>query len=311
MPTQSVYITRSIPDSGLAMLAAAGLDVRVNSRPTAVEPDRLARQAACHDAVICLAARARCRIFANCAVGYDNIDVGAARRAGIVVTHTPDVLTETTADLTWALILAAARRLGQAERVVRAGAWRGWSMLDFLGTDVGGGTIGVVGAGRIGTAVLRRARGFSMRMLYTSRRDAEAADALGARRVPLNDLLANSDVVTLHVPLGESTRHMIDAGALQRMKNSAILVNTARGAVIDEAALIAALREGRIAAAGLDVYESEPRVAPELLRMENVVLLPHIGSATTATRQAMANCAARNVIAVLRGQPPLTPIDEQ
>jgi glyoxylate reductase len=319
MNEAAVFVTRLIHDAGIALLADAGVAARMNPQFRPPRHDEMVRIAAGHDAILCQlrdridepvlrAAQGRCKIIATCAAGYDNIDVAAARRLGIIITHTPDVLTEATADLTWALLLAAARRIGEAERYLRAGAWRGWGMLDFLGAEVHGRTLGIVGAGRIGTAVARRASGFSMPLVYHSRTSSSAMEELGGRRVPLAELVATSDFVSIHVPCGEATRRMIDAKALARMKRTAILVNTSRGEVVDQKALIEALREGRIAAAGLDVYENEPRVPAELIALENVVLLPHIGSATEASRRRMAETAARNIIAVLRGQPPLNPV---
>src|SRR5690606_754178 len=205
------------------------------------------------------------RVVANLAVGYDNVDVAAARARGVVVTNTPDVLTEATADLTWALLLAAARRVVEGDALVRAGRWEGWSATQLLGAPIARRTLGIVGLGTIGTAVARRARGFGMTVPYTNRSANEAAEAeVGARRVGLDELLAEADVVSLHAPLNEGSRHLIDAAALARMKPSAILVNTGRGPLVDEAALVAALRDGEIAAAGLDVYEREPALAEGL-----------------------------------------------
>lgn len=298
----------------------AGVAVEANRKARGLRPDELVRIIGAFDAVIAqitdrldypalaAAAAGRCRVIALCAVGYDNVDLATAARLGITVTHTPDVLTEATADLAWALILAASRRLGEAERRLRAGTWGGWSMMDGLGLDVYGRTLGVVGAGRIGTAVARRAVGFRMPILYHARTPKPDMEALGARRVVLDTLLAEADIVTLHTPLTDETRGLIDARRLSLMKRDAVLVNTARGAVIDEAALIECLRTGRIAAAGLDVYAHEPKVPRELMALENVVLLPHIGSATIATRARMAEMAAANVLAVLRGDAPLNPV---
>ncbi|MFH1417511.1 MAG: D-glycerate dehydrogenase [Planctomycetota bacterium] len=319
MPGKSVFITRSIPEAGIALLAASGLSVRMNPLARALRPEELREKAGQHDAVICqisdtvdeavlAAAAPRCKVFANCAVGFDNIDIRAAQRLGITVTNTPDVLTEATADLTWALMLATARRLGEAERHLRAGAWRGWGMLDFLGADIHGKTLGIVGAGRIGTAVARRASGFSMKVLYADPETNDLLDGMGAGRVSLLELLRSSDFVSLHIPLTESTRMLLDDKALRAMKRSAILINTSRGAVVDESALIEALQRSRIAGAGLDVYRSEPHVPRELLEVGNAVLLPHIGSATVATRSRMAQIAASNVVAVLRGEPALDPV---
>jgi glyoxylate reductase len=250
------------------------------------------------------------RVVANAVVGYDHVDLETCRERGIVVTNTPDVLTEATADLAWALILATARRLPQAERDLRAGNFHGWGFHDYLGGDLQGRTLGILGMGRIGRATARRAAPFGMRVIYHSRTPLEPAEeeALGARRVDLDELLKTSDVLSLHTPLTGETRGIIDGGALARMQPHAVLVNTARGALVDEAALVEALRAGRIAGAGLDVYENEPEVHPGLLDLDNAVLLPHIGSATHAVRTRMAVLAAENVRAVLRGDPPPTPV---
>lgn len=319
MSAPSVYVTRIIHDGGLAMLTQAGFAVKVGSLRRPPDHNELVRQAPRHDAIICQvadridaavleAAKGRCKIIAACTVGYDNIDIATAGRLCIPVTNAPDVLTEATADLTWALLLAAARRIGEAERLLRTGSWQGWNMLEFLGADVHGQTIGIVGAGRIGAAVARRATGFGMTILYFDNADRPVMNALGARRVGLPELLETSDFVTLHVPLTTETRYLIDDRAIARMKRTAILVNTARGDVVDQAALIGALRTGQIAGAGLDVYQNEPRISRDFFELPNVVLLPHIGSATESTRRKMAETAAANVIAVLRGDRPLTPV---
>ena len=252
----------------------------------------------------------RLRVVANAVVGYEHVDVRACAARGIVVTNTPDVLTEATADLTWALILATVRRLPQAERSLRAGEFHGWRFWDYLGGDLAGGTLGIFGMGRIGRAVARRAGGFGMRVVYHSRTrlPAEEEARLGVEPVSFDDLLARSDVLTLHAPLTPETRHAIGREALRRMKAGAFLVNTARGALVDEAALVEALRGGGLAGAGLDVYEREPELAPGLLELDDVVLLPHVGSATRETRTRMAMVAARNVHAVLSGRPALTPV---
>jgi glyoxylate reductase len=239
------------------------------------------------------------RIVANAAVGYNNIDVAAARERGIVVTNTPDVLTEATADFTWALILGITRRLGEGERLVRRGGWKGWTFDFMLATELRGKQLGIVGFGRIGRAVAARASAFGMTVAHTSR---------SGGGIPFDRLLSTSDVVSLHLPLTPDTKHLIDQPALARMKRTAYLINTARGPVVDEAALAWALKNRLIAGAALDVYEEEPVVHPDLLTLENVLLAPHMGSGTTETRTAMADLAARNVIAVLSGQPPLTPV---
>jgi glyoxylate reductase len=257
-----------------------------------------------------LAAVPTLKVVANVAVGYNNIDVAAARHRGVVVTNTPDVLTETTADFAWALLMAAARRVAEADRFVRSGQWDRWQWDLLWGADIHGKTLGVVGFGRIGRAVARRALGFNMRVLY---QDAVQADAaverdLRASRVDLEALLRESDFVSLHTPFLPETRHLINARTLRLMKRSAILVNAARGPVVEETALVRALQEGWIAGAGLDVFEEEPKVHPGLLALTNVVMAPHIGSASLDTRIAMATLAVRNCLAVLDGKPPITPV---
>ncbi|MFY9342682.1 MAG: D-glycerate dehydrogenase [Planctomycetota bacterium] len=260
-----------------------------------------------------IAAAPQLRGIHQIAVGVDNVDVAAATARRIVVTNTPGVLTEATADLTWALLLAVARRLPEAGQFLRDGKWQRWDVDLLCGADVHGRTLGVVGFGRIGQAVARRAKGFGMRVLYTSRSEAPpaVADELGAFRVPLDALLRSSDFVSLHVPLREETRHLIGVEQLATMKRSAFLLNTARGAVADEAALVAALEEGLIAGAGLDVFEQEPNVHPGLLALPNVVLLPHVGSAVTSVRSLMCALAANDCVAVLTGQRPKHPVNPQ
>ncbi len=244
------------------------------------------------------------RIVANAAVGFNNIDVTACHERGIVVTNTPDVLTEATADLTWALILCTVRRVPQAERSLRAGEFRGWGMWDYLGGDVQAATFGIFGMGRIGRAVARRAAPFGMHVQYTTRSPANVP----YEQVEWETLLTTSDVLSLHAPLTPETHHLLDRAALRRMKPGSYLINTARGPLIDEAALVDTLRDGPLAGAGLDVYEREPEITPGLLELSNVVVLPHIGSATLATRNAMAMLATRNAHAVLLGGRPLTPV---
>jgi glyoxylate reductase len=237
-------------------------------------------------------------VIANIAVGFNNIDVPAARQRGIVVTNTPDVLTESSADFTWALILGITRRLSEGERLVRRGEWKGWALDFMLGADVRGKQLGIVGFGRIGRAVAARAPAFGMRVVHTGRNDG----------MPLDRLLSTSDVVSLHVPLTPETTHLIDQAALARMKRSAYLINTSRGPVVDESALAWALRERMISGAALDVYEREPEIHTDLLKLENVLLVPHLASATVETRTAMADLAVRNVLAVLSGGHPVTPV---
>ena len=250
------------------------------------------------------------RIVANCGVGVDNVDLAACRRRGIIVTNTPDVLTEATADFTFALILAAARRVAEGDRLVRAGGWRGFSLSDMLGVRVTGASLGIVGLGRIGRAVAERARGFAMRVRYAQRHRAEAAveGALAATHVGLDELFAESEIVCLCCPLNDSTRGLVSRERLARMKRGAVLVNTARGACVDTLALAEALRSGQLSAAGLDVYPSEPAVDPALLACENAVLTPHIASAERPTREGMASLSAESVIDVLAGRAPRHPV---
>jgi glyoxylate reductase len=244
----------------------------------------------------------------NVAVGFDNVDLAACARRGVVVTNTPGVLDDATADLAFALLLAARRRLGEGERLVRAGEPWQFGLGFMVGHDLSGGRLGIVGLGGIGAKVAARGRGFGMEIVYYGRRDSPRAAELEATRLDLDELLATADAVSLHTPLTPETRHLIGARELSLMKPTATLVNTARGAVVDEEALVAALREGQIGSAGLDVYEDEPNVHPGLLELQNVVLLPHIGSATVETRATMAELAARNAIAIARGAAPETPV---
>ena len=320
MNAPRVVVTREIAAPALELLRAAGdLWLSPHDRPLQAEEFRDASAGASAivsilddrvDAALLDAAGPSLRVVANVGVGYDNIDVVACKRHGVLVTNTPGVLTEATADIALALILMATRRLGEAERLVRNGTAWSWNPFFHLGTGIQGRTLGIVGLGQIGQATARRGRACGMEIAYTSPRRASAAleAELGARYLPLADLLATADVVSLHCPLREDTRNLIDAEALATMKRSAFLVNTTRGAVVDEAALVEALRDGVIAGAGLDVFAKEPVVHPGLLELENVVLLPHLGSATLETRTAMATLAARNVAAVLAGEPPLTPV---
>jgi glyoxylate reductase len=314
-----IVITRPVSEEALALLRPrAELVVGPDDPPipTAAEVVGLIRDA---DIVYTLPANpvngeairgaARLRMIATMGTGYDNIDVAAARERGIPVTYAPGILDETTADGAFALLLAAARRLGEAERYLRAGKYRGWTPFLFTGRDVHGATLGIVGMGRIGRAVARRAKGFGMTILYTDARpNADAERELGATYVTLDDLLARADFVSLHTPLLPETRHLIDAARLRQMKRTAILINSSRGPVVDEHALAEALRDGVIAGAGLDVFEREPEVDPLLLQLENVVLLPHIASASEETRTKMAVRAARNILAFLDGTPLLDPV---
>lgn len=296
--------------------------MRIDEREQAIPREDLLELVAGVDAALTLlhdrvddeffeAAGPQLRCVANVAVGYDNVDVAAAERRGVVVTNTPGVLDDATADLTMALILAATRRVAEGDRLVRSGQPWSWGMGFMLGSSLQGKRLGIVGLGGIGTRVAERARAFGMEIAYHSRHPSPAAAALEAERLSLLDLLAGSDVVSLHCPLTPETHHLVGAEELAAMRPGAVLVNAARGPIVDEAALATALAEGRIAAAGLDVYEREPQVEPGLLGLDNVVLTPHLGSATVETRTAMAELAARNAISVLRGQGPLTPVTAQ
>jgi len=319
---ERVYVSRPLPAPATEPLVAAGLvvDQQGEDRP-ATREELLEGSAGASGVLSMLTDRIdgelldtapRLRVVANLAVGFDNMDVPAATERGVVLTNTPGVLTDATADLAFTLLLAAARRVGEGERLVRSGSWTVWGPTQLLGRAVAGTTLGIVGMGAIGSAVAERARGFGMSVVYFNRRRApEAEQRTGARYVPFDELLATSDFVSLHAPLNDDSRHLLDAAALARMKSTAVLVNTARGPLVDEAALVAALRSGTIAAAGLDVYEAEPVLAPGLTELDNVVLLPHIGSATTATRAAMVELACANIVAVLRGDPPPTPLNPE
>ena len=317
-----IVVTRRIPEPALDLLHASDGDVWVSPHDRPLTAEELHAAVAGADAVLTLlhdrvddafldAAGPGLRVVANVAVGYDNVDVAACARRGVAATNTPGVLTDATADLAFALILMATRRLGEGERLVRAGTRWSWSMFFLLGMGLQDKLLGIVGLGQIGTATARRARAFGMRIAYTGRRRAapELEAELDATFVEsLDELVARADVVSLHCPLTPATHHLIDAPRLARMRPSAYLVNTTRGPVVDEAALADALRDGVIAGAGLDVFEREPEVHPGLLELENVVLIPHLGSATVETRTAMGVLAARNALAVLAGEAPLTPI---
>jgi glyoxylate reductase len=322
--TPRFVVMRRIPEPALAPLREAGdLWVSPHDRPLTISELHNAITGA--DAVVTLlhdrvdgalldAAGPRLRCVANVAVGHDNIDVAACSERGVLVTNTPGVLTDATADLAIALILSVTRRLGEGDRLLRAAKPWSWHMFFMLGTGLAGKTLGIIGLGAIGQATATRARAFGMDVVYAGRhRAAEAVerDLGGARHLPLEELLAAADVVSIHCPLTPETRHLIDAARLRQMRNTAFLVNTARGPIVDEAALVDALREGAIAGAALDVFEAEPQVHPGLLELDNVALAPHLGSATIETRTAMASLAVRNAIAVVRGEPPLTPVNPE
>lgn len=311
MSKPTVFVTRIIPEKALQMVREHGA-ATVWEGELPPSRDDLLRAVAGADGLLCLLtdpvdadvidAAPRLRVISQMAVGYDNIDLPAATRRRIPVGHTPGVLTDTTADFAFALLMAAARRISEAERFARAGRWKTWGPTLLMGQDVYGATLGIVGMGRIGQAVARRARGFEMRVLYADPSEPEATRELGAVRVDLDDLLAQADFVSLHVPLTAATERLIDARALARMKPTAILVNTARGPVVDQAALYDALVSGQIAYAALDVTDPEP-IAPDdpLLSLDNCLIVPHIASSSVATRTRMAVMAAENLIAGLKG----------
>ncbi len=313
MPAPSLYIARLLPGPVMTVVRER---FRLTVPPETDPPSRKALMDGLREAqaAVCtlteridqdvLSAAPRLRVIANYAVGYNNIDVQAAQARGVTVTNTPDVLTEATADLTWALLLATARSLPEGDRLVRQGTWKGWEPTQMLGADVHGKTLGIIGMGRIGRAVARRAVGFNMFVLYCSHgaTDPSARDSPWQRQ-PLAEVLARSDFVSLHVPLTLETHHLIGAAELRRMRPTAFLINTSRGPVVDEAALVDALREGRLAGAGLDVYEREPQLHPGLRELRQVVILPHLGSATLSARIRMGMVCIENIQAVLEGRP--------
>jgi glyoxylate reductase len=313
-----ILVTRNLPASVLSKLEAVGT-VDLFAGEGAMPSDELRARVAGKNALVSMLteqidasvidAGSQLKIVANVAVGYNNIDVKYARSHGVIVTNTPDVLTGSVADFTWALILAITRRLSEGDRLVRRGEWKGWAFDFMLGTELRGKQLGLVGIGRIGQAVAARAQAFGVRVAYTSRgQEPDGPVVPAAERQSLDRLLNTSDIVSLHVPLTPETRHLIDKRALTRMKRSSYLVNTSRGPVVDEEALAWALQQRLIAGAALDVYEHEPAIHPDLLSLENVLLVPHLGSGTTETRTAMADLAVRNVVEVLSGRPPLTPV---
>jgi glyoxylate reductase len=322
MSAAKIYVTRQLPQAALSLLNGCG-EVRVWGPDEVIPRAVLLREVREVAALLCMVTERideellthapELKIVANMAVGYDNVDVPALTRRGIVLTNTPGVLTETTADLVFTLILGIARRVGEAERIVRQGRWRSWSPFSFLGRDVHHATLGILGLGRIGLEVAKRAKGFDMRVLYTSRsRRREAEEQLGCVPVDLPTLLRESDFLTVLVPLTPDTRRMLSTAQFALMKPTAFLVNAARGAIVDQRALYAALRDGLIAGAALDVTDPEPIPRDDpLLSLENCLILPHIGSASIATRTRMATLAAENLAAFLSGNRPPTPVNPQ
>ncbi len=309
-----VYITYSIPEAPLDALKNE-CDIFVNESENYLDKDEMCRRVRGMDAVICTLADVidkdiidcmdAAKVIANYAVGYNNIDFVYASEKGIIVTNTPGVLTNATADLAWALLFSVARRIVDSDRFTREGKFKGWIPTLFLGQEITGKTLGIIGAGKIGANLAGKAKGFEMKILYHCRnRNIEFEKETNAVFVDKTTLLNESDFVSIHVPLTLETRHMIGAGEFKQMRKNAVIINTSRGPVIDEKALVKALKEGIIWGAGLDVYENEPQIEPELFKLENVVLVPHIGSATDETREKMAEIAVRNVLAVLNGQKP-------
>ncbi len=314
MTKPKVFVTRKLPEPARKLLEEK-TDLEINPEDSALSKRGIIDGVRGKDALLCLltdkidaevmSAGARLRVISNYAVGFDNIDVGEATRMGIAVTNTPGVLTETTADLTWVLLMAVARRIVEADNFLRAGKWRGWAPMLFLGQDVHGKTLGIVGLGRIGAAMAKRAKGFDMKLLYNdAQRNEELEREFGIEFVAIDQLLKRSDYVSIHLPSLPTTRHFIGEAEFKLMKPTAYLINTSRGPVVDEQALIKALQNGKIAGAALDVFEREPEVPKELIKLSNVVLVPHIGSASVETRTRMAMMAVENLLAVVKGETP-------
>lgn len=323
MARPTAYITRRVPQAAIDIVAAACDYTIWDSEEQATPRDVLLRAAAASDGILSmlsdridaefLDAAPRCRVVANMAVGYDNVDVPALTERGVLLTNTPGVLTETTADLAWALLMAAGRRIVEGQKLIEAGQWKSWSPMFMVGQDIYGATLGVVGAGRIGSAVARRAAAFDMRVLYHNRRPSpELEAATGAQYRALDDLLREADFVVVLVPLTPETRGMFGAREFALMKPTSVFVNVARGPIVKELELADALAQGRPGAAGLDVFEREPIGADHpLLRLPNVTAVPHIGSATVTTRTRMATTAATNLVAALTGQPVPNPVNPE
>lgn len=314
-----VFVTRQLPEPGIELLLQAGYEVDVWPEDRPIDRAVLLNKVAQCDAVISMLTDSideevldhapQLKVVANFAVGFNNIDVALARKRGIEVTTTPNVLTDATADLAFGLLLAAARRFTEGEQLVRSGNWDGWTPTQLLGRPVAGQTLGIVGMGAIGQAVARRAKGFGMSIVYHNRRRVDVAieEELAARYVSLDELFSQSDFISLHAPLNDESRHLVNADSLAKMKETAIIVNTARGPLIDEVALSDALQKKRIFAAGLDVFAEEPIIEPQLMTLPNVVMMPHLGSATVTARRDMVELCCRNILAVLQNQPALTP----
>ena len=317
-----IFLTRELPPASMQRLREQST-LTMNPDDRVLDKSELMAGLADVDGLLCLltdaiddevlAANPSLKVVANFAVGFNNIDVAAATRRRIPVTNTPGVLTESTADMAWALLMAAARRVAEGDRFVRTRAWQGWGPLQFLGTDVTGATLGLIGLGRIGRAMVPRAKGFQMDIVYWNRTrlDSQEERSLGVRYVSLPELLSHSDFVSIHVALNQDTTHLIGPRQLAQMKRTACIINTARGPVIDERALVEALQQGTIAGAALDVFEHEPDLEPELYELENAVVVPHLGSATIATRTKMGNMAVENCLAACRGRRPMNLVNPE
>lgn len=317
-----IFVTRKVPGSVFKKLEESGYELVVSSFDRSLTPEEIIQMGAGADAILTLLTDKwtgemmdkigkNLKILSNYAVGFDNIDVKAAAQRGIIVTNTPsDEVNESVAEFTWSLLLALSRRVVEGDEYARKGAYKGWEPDIFLGRDIYSKTLGIVGLGRIGTMVAKRAKGFNMKVLYNTRsRDQEAENSLGVEHRELDNLLANSDYVTLHVPLTAETTHLINSERLSKMKKTAFLINTARGPIVDEHALAAALRSGTIAGAALDVHENEPQMNPEMMQMENAILTPHIASATVEVREKMTQQAVDSILKVLAGEKPVNVVE--
>ncbi len=314
-----VFITRSIPEIGIDYLKKNGFKVKINKKDKALSKKELISNIKNSDAVISLLSdkidkeiidgMKKCKIIANYAVGFNNIDIEYAKSKNIIVTNTPDVLTDSTADLAFTLLLAAARRMKEGEKLISKKKFKGWEPKLLLGIELNDKVLGIVGAGRIGSAVAKRAQAFGMKIIYNSRtKNLFLEKELKAKKVTLNNLLKKSDFISLHVPLTDKTFHLINKQNLKLLKKRSVFINTARGEIVDEKELIKLLKRKKIFAAGFDVYENEPKINPELLKLDNVILLPHLGSGTFEARNEMSLLAAKNILSVLKGKSPITPV---
>jgi lactate dehydrogenase-like 2-hydroxyacid dehydrogenase len=322
MKRPNVYVTRIIPQAAIDLLKEK-FDVEVNPDDRVLSRGELIEKVRGRDAVLCLltdtinsdvyeAAGPECRIFANYAVGYNNIDVPEATRRGVIITNTPGVLTDATADIAWALLFAVSRRIVESDKFLREGNFKGWGPMMFLGRDITGKTLGLIGSGRIGSNFAKKSKGFEMKIIYYDiSRNMEFEKETGAEFVSFEKVLKDSDFVSIHVPLLPDTKHLISEKEFKMMKKTAVLINTSRGPVVDEKALVNALRNGDIWGAGLDVFENEPELEPGLAELDNVVIVPHIASATIETRSNMGIIAAKNIIAVLTGGKPETCVNPE